>query len=51
MLAIKNDDELRTLLSEVTIVQAGVMPNVCYIHFPFRLDISCVCTDFLEINK
>ena len=28
MLAIKNDDELRTLLSEVTIVQAGVMPNV-----------------------
>ena len=29
MLAIKNDDELRTLLSEVTIVQAGVMPNVC----------------------
>mmetsp|Transcript_10268 Transcript_10268/g.15536 ORF Transcript_10268/g.15536 Transcript_10268/m.15536 type:complete len:153 (+) Transcript_10268:112-570(+) len=28
MLAIKNDDELRLLLSEVTIVQAGVMPNV-----------------------
>mmetsp|Transcript_20456 Transcript_20456/g.32540 ORF Transcript_20456/g.32540 Transcript_20456/m.32540 type:complete len:152 (+) Transcript_20456:113-568(+) len=28
MLAIKNDDELRRLLSEVTIVQAGVMPNV-----------------------
>lgn len=51
MLAIKNDDELRTLLSEVTIVQAGVMPNVWTLSLYIAISVipsllsvcECVC--------
>ena len=40
-LAVKNDEELNTLLGDVTIAQGGVLPNIHAVLLPKKANKDC----------